>query len=101
MKIALVVLVGALALTGCTERDSQLLAAGAVGAVAGTIIGSELSRPQEPFYVRQPQPRYIVQQRPYFVQQRYVPVPPPRYQRSCFSTWDNIRGRYVERIVCR
>ena len=94
MKIALVVLVGALALTGCTERDSQLLAAGAVGAVAGTIIGSELSRPQETVYVRQPPPRYTVQQ-------RYVPVPPPRYQRSCFSTWDNIRGRYVERIVCR
>ena len=89
MKIALVVLVSALALTGCTERDSQLLAAGAVGAVAGTIIGSELSRPQETVYVRQPPPRYIVQQ-------RYVP---PR--RSCFSTWDNIRGRYVERIVCR
>jgi len=96
MKIALVVLVGALSLTGCTERDSQLLAAGAVGAVAGTIIGSELSRPPEPVYVRQPPPRYIVRERPVIVQQRYVA---PR--RSCFSTWDNIRGRYVERIVCR
>ena len=90
MKAAVVVLVGALALAGCTERDSQLLAAGAVGAVAGTIIGSEISRPSEPVYVRQPAPIYV--------ERRYVP--PPRPRQSCYSVWDRTPRGYVERRAC-
>ena len=89
MKAAVVVLVGTLALAGCTERDSQLLAAGAVGAVAGTIIGSEISRPPEPVYVRQPAPIYV--------ERHYIP---PRPRQSCYSVWDRTPRGYVERRAC-
>ena len=68
-KILLVPLI-ALGLAGCTAREQQLLAAGAVGAVAGAVVANEVS---------QPRPVYV-EQRPVVYQERYVPLPPRRPQ---------------------
>ena len=85
MHKILIVAVGALALAGCNSRTNQVLAAGTVGAVAGTIIGSELAQPR-PVVVERQYPQY------------YAPVPPRRP--TCFSTWDRTPRGLVERRVC-
>jgi len=68
-KIVLVCL-AAITIAGCTPREQQLLAAGAVGAVAGAVVANEVS---------QPRPVYV-EQRPVVYQERYVPLPPRRPQ---------------------
>ena len=82
--------VGALGGYGVARAMGAGPAGSAVGAVAGTIIGSELSRPSEPVYVRQPAPIYV--------ERRYVP--PPRPRQSCYSVWDRTPRGYVERRAC-
>jgi len=82
----LLVAVGACALAGCTAREQQLLTAGAVGAVAGTVIANEVYQPQRPVYY---QPRY---------EQRYAPMPPRRYE--CFTNWERTHHGIVPRQVC-
>jgi uncharacterized protein YcfJ len=79
-KIVLITL-GAALLAGCTPREQQLLAAGAVGAVAGAVVANEVSRPQ-PVYVEE---------------RRYVA--PPRRPR-CYSVWERTYGGMIERRVC-
>lgn len=75
----------ALSLAGCTVREQQLATAG----VAGVIVGSALTAPQ-PVYVQQP--------RPVYVEDRYVM--PPRRPR-CYSVWDRThRGDMIERRIC-
>jgi len=81
------VAVSALALTGCTAREQQVLTAGAVGAVAGAVIVNELNQPPQP----QPRPVYVQER-------RYVPVPPGRPR--CYMYWENTHRGYVERRVC-
>jgi hypothetical protein len=85
MKKVLLVAVGAAMLAGCTPREQQLVAAGAVGAVAGAVIASEASRPQ-PVYVEE---------------RRYVQ--PPRYMppRQCFKVWERTPYGMIERVQCR
>ena len=82
----LLIALSALALTGCTAREGQLLTAGAVGAVAGAIVVNELNQPKPP-----PRPVYVEER-------RYVPVPPGRPR--CYVTWENTHRGYVERRVC-
>ena len=103
MKRILAISVVAFALAGCTAREQQLLAAGAVGAVAGAVIANEVSQPA-PIYT---------QSRPVYMEERYgyVPRPMPRpyyvqpYQRphahSCAIVWENTRHGYVEKRICR
>ena len=79
MHKVLLVAVSVVALAGCTVREQQVLTAGAVGAVAGAVIVSELNRPQ-----------------PY--QQYYVPTPPRRPR--CFTSWERTAYGTVERQVC-
>jgi len=79
--LKIVVVASALVLAGCTAREQQLVAAGAVGAVAGAVVANEVSQP-----------------RPVYVEQRYVPVPRPRPR--CFSVWENTYRGTIERRVC-
>ena len=60
MKRILAVSLIALGLAGCTPREQQLVAASAVGAVAGAFVVNEMS-----------QPRYV-EHRPVVYQERYV-----------------------------
>jgi hypothetical protein len=70
MKKILAVSVIAFGLAGCTAREQQLVAAGAVGAVAGAVVANEISHPyHRPVYV---------ERRPVVYQDRYVPIPPRR-----------------------
>ena len=75
MKRIMAVSLIALGLAGCTAREQQLLAAGAVGAVAGAVVANEVSQPR-PVYVEQRpvvyQERYVVPRRPqcYVVERR-------------------------------
>ena len=75
MKRIIAVSVIALGLAGCTAREQQLVAAGAVGALAGAVVANEVSQPR-PVYVEQRpvvyQERYIVPRRPqcYIVDRR-------------------------------
>jgi hypothetical protein len=91
----LLVAVSACALAGCTAREQQLLAVGAVGAVAGAVIANEVYQPQPQRHVHyQPRPRY---------EEHYIPFPspvPPR-RPHCFSQWEHTRHGMVERQVCR
>ena len=90
----LLVAVSACALAGCTAREQQLLTAGAVGAVAGTVIANEAYQPQRPMYV-QHRPRY---------EQHYIPVPPVRphpVRPRCFTRWEHTRHGMIERQDCR
>jgi len=83
--------VGALGGYGVARALGAGSAGSAVGAVAGALIGSEVGKNMD----NQPE-RVIVQQQPVYIERRLPPV-----RRNCFSVWDNIHGRYVERIVCR
>jgi len=86
MKKVLLIAIGAAMLAGCTPREQQLLAAGAVGAVAGAVIANEASQPRQHVYIEE---------------RRYAP--PPRYipQRQCFKTWERSPYGMVERVQCR
>ena len=91
LKVVVVATVSAIALAGCTAREQQLLAAGAVGAVAGAVVASEVSQPR-PYYVQE-RPVYYEERRPIYVQ--------PHRRPQCFSTWENTHRGMVERHVCR
>ena len=91
LKVVVVATVSAIALAGCTAREQQLLAAGAVGAVAGAVVASEVSQPR-PYYVQE-RPVYYEERRPIYVQ--------PHRRPQCFSTWENTHRGMVERRVCR
>ena len=91
LKVVVVATVSAIALAGCTAREQQLLAAGAVGAVAGAVVASEVSQPR-PYYVQE-RPVYYEERRPIYVQ--------PHRRPQCFSTWENTYRGMVERRVCR
>jgi hypothetical protein len=67
MKKIVLISLAAISLAGCTAREQQLLAAGAVGAVAGGIVASEMSQPRPVYVERRP-----------VVEERYVPLPPRR-----------------------
>jgi hypothetical protein len=104
MKRILAISVVAFALAGCTAREQQLLAAGAVGAVAGAVIANEVSQPRPVYleerygYAPRPMPRpYYVQpyQRPY-AHSYYRPHGP-----SCATIWENTRHGYVQKRICR
>ena len=60
MKRILAVSLIALGLAGCTPREQQIVAASAVGAVAGAFVVSEMSQPRyvehRPYY--HPRPAY-------------------------------------------
>ena len=86
MKKVLAVSLIALGLAGCTPREQQLVAAGAVGALAGAVVANEVSQPRPvyverrpvyhdryaPVYHRRPQ-CYIVDRRtPYGIRQERV-----------------------------
>mgnify|MGYP003333022193 CR=1 FL=1 len=94
MKKVILIALGATLLAGCTAREQQLAAAGVVGAPAGAIVASEVSRPQ-PMYVEE-RPRLVVP-----ADRTYLP--PPRYipQRQCYRVWDRTPYGMVERTVCR
>jgi hypothetical protein len=85
-KVLLIVAVAG-TLAGCTPREQQLVAAGAVGAVAGAVIASEATRPQ---------PVYVEERRPIVLPPRAY-MPPPR---RCYSVWDRTPYGLVERRVC-
>ena len=87
--------VGAVGGYGVARALGAGSAGSAFGAVAGALIGSEVGRniDNQPHYITPP-PRVIVQPQPVYIERHPV-------RRNCFSVWDNIRGRYVERIVCR
>ena len=91
LKVVVVATVSAIALAGCTAREQQLLAAGAVGAVAGAVVASEVSQPR-PYYVQE-RPVYYEERRPIYVQ--------PHRRPQCFSTWENTHRGMVERRICR
>ena len=91
LKVVVVATVSAIALAGCTAREQQLLAAGAVGAAAGAVVASEVSQPR-PYYVQE-RPVYYEERRPIYVQ--------PHRRPQCFSTWENTHRGMVERRVCR
>jgi hypothetical protein len=74
MKKILALSVLAIGLAGCTAREQQLLAAGAVGAVAGAVIVNEASQSYH-------RPVYVERRRVVY-HDRYIPVPPRRPQ--CF-----------------
>ena len=87
MKRIMAVSLIALGLAGCTAREQQLLAAGAVGAVAGAVVANEVS---------QPRPVYV-EQRPVVYQERYyVPRRP-----QCYIVERRINYGVVRERVCR
>jgi hypothetical protein len=98
LKVVVVATVSAIALAGCTAREQQLLAAGAVGAVAGAVVASEVSQPR-PYYVQE-RPYYVQPRPAYYEERRPIYVQPPR-RPHCFSTWENTHRGTVERRVCR
>lgn len=100
MKKILAVSILALGLTACTAREQQLVAAGAVGVLAGAVVANGVSESNHHAYY---QHRPYYQQHPYYhprpVRNPYVYHAPRRPQ--CYSTWDRTPYGLRERRVCR
>jgi hypothetical protein len=89
MKKIIAVSIVAFGLAGCTPREQQLVAAGAVGALAGAVVASGASESyHRPYYHRYP---YYAPPRPYYANPR------PR----CFTTWERTPYGMRERLICR
>jgi uncharacterized protein YcfL len=87
MKKILAVSVVALGLAGCTAREQQLVAAGAVGALAGAVVANGVSDSyHRPVYV---------ERRPVVYQQRYIP------QRQCYIVDHRTPYGIRQERVCR
>jgi hypothetical protein len=89
MKKIIAISIVAFGLAGCTPREQQLVAAGAVGALAGAVVASGASESyHRPYYHRYP---YYAPPRPYYANPR------PR----CFTTWERTPYGMRERLICR
>lgn len=89
MNKIFIVALAAISLAGCSAREPQIYA---VGAVSSTVLANPLYQ-SRPVYVNQFRPSYYEPRHPVYV------IPPRRPQ--CFSRFERTYGGVVERRICR
>ena len=96
MKRIIAVSLIALGLAACTPREQQLVAAGAVGAVAGAVVADSYDRS---YYTYNPRP-YYYESRPAYNPYVYrVPVMPRR--QHCYMVDHRTHNGIRRERVCR